>query len=343
MAISFRKLKQCMTLSMAVLAIVPLSSCLFRQTASTSALDVEANAPVGKSKTEQTKLVDTNPSIGPRHRSSDDYIGKLSPAIFNQLKYLPLIAPAYIPEDFSLVKYDIPSSGYALIYRSNTDQCFAIEYEASSKTSTADTAVDDNAAGAIAADSPTDRQPMDGDEEDTGPIATAGNTLDFKVFDSPLFGPEQKLFYGETAKKMAASELVSPMPDSDDTALDLLASAPDLSEAAPADIIASTDSSTGRVISPNSNQSRQTAADSNDQDVFVSQWLISDEGAYRYVSGAIVTQNYPAQMQCANVSLEEGVKIITSLAVLSADSTSATEIQPTPSANPNYLEEGSQN
>jgi len=368
MAISLRKIKQCMALSAMVFATAPLSGCLVPQSTSKSALEVAVNEPVGNRKTERTKLVDANPLSGRLHRSADAYIGKLSPAIFNQLKYLPLIAPAYVPESFSLVKYDIPASGYVLIYGNSAGQCFAVEYDASKRltadnddiasgsasdaianSAAAEASLDqaelDNgatalpelsAAAAIATNPPTD-QPFIREESAPAAAEPTSAALDFEVFDSPLFGLGKKLFYGEAAEKIAVSErsLSEQSLNPDDTALDFLAT----SDAEAPEAPISTDSAPSTKAASNS----ATASASSRQDAYVSEWLSSDEGAYRYVSGALVTQNYSAQNQCGNVSLEESVKIVTSFAVLSADSTGALESNLAPSDDPEYSGEGSQN
>ena len=52
-----------------------------------------------------------------------------------------------------------------------------------------------------------------------------------------------------------------------------------------------------------------------------SQWLSNTEGSYRFTGAENIAQNYPAQRACQNVSLEEAVKIITSIADLNASTT----------------------
>lgn len=52
-----------------------------------------------------------------------------------------------------------------------------------------------------------------------------------------------------------------------------------------------------------------------------SQWLSKEDGAYRFAGVPVIGQNYPAQTLCQNVSLAEASKIITSIAALTASTT----------------------
>ncbi len=75
------------------------------------------------------------------------------------------MAPAYVPNGFTLAEHDTADpNAYRLIYRSAAAQCFAIEYVG------------------------PDQPPA---ELSTAKVAT----LSVAVFDSPVFGRDQKIYY----------------------------------------------------------------------------------------------------------------------------------------------------
>jgi hypothetical protein len=137
------------------------------------------------------------------------------------LQGLPVLAPAYIPEKFTLAEHraDLPGT-YALIYRS-PDQCFAIEYLA------------------------PDQVPA---EPETIPDGEAAS------FDSPISGPGKQLY---SSKAASGGDLVS-------------------------------------------------------------EWLVNQQGRYRLIGASRITQNYPNQTPCQDVSLTEAVEIVSSLVDLTA-------------------------
>ncbi|MEO0706359.1 MAG: hypothetical protein AAF050_11940 [Cyanobacteria bacterium J06649_5] len=286
---------------------------------------------------------------------SGSYLGQVSPGLFNQLKFLPLMAPAYIPEGFSLVKHEVPDTGYALFYQSEIGQCFAIEYVASSSQPAFDAdspsslttpvygteqgATDfanfeneltDDVSSIIAIENPADGAdsfPTAVSQSNAASSETASSdaavvegerrtktTQKFQVFDSPVFGPGQKLYFGRSARAIASAEkkaqAVEQQVDS---------AAPSADESV-ADAAFSTSASTEDIVTtPPADAVIEPTSESKSKASLVSQWMSGDSGAYRYISGAIVTQNYPAQKNCRDVSLEEAVKIATSLADLTVE------------------------
>jgi hypothetical protein len=173
------------------------------------------------------------------------YLGKVSPAVSSQLKGLPVLAPAYIPEKFTLAEHSAnPPGTYALIYRS-ADQCFAIEYIAPDQVPSEPETIPNGEAASLGS-----------------PTFSPSEQLHFggASFDSPIFGPDRQLYYSNTAS------------DSD----------------------------------------------------LVSEWLINQQGRYRLIGASRITQNYPNQTQCRDVSLTEAVAIVTSLIDLTAEPTAPT-------------------
>lgn len=236
MAFSTRKFRRGVVMGAIAFTTFPLAGCLANAPPTQNVLEVPANqsdqnsnrtSPADSSKASLSRP--PAPPVGA-------YLGGIPPAVFAQLKDLPLMAPSLLTKGFRLVDHGIPDSGYYLIYRSTADQCFAIEYVAQEYVA------QEYAAKGLSS---------------TLDSASASAPLDVKLFRSPVFGADQKLFYGKVPPKT--------------------------------------------------------------ENTLVSQWLNNDNGSYRYLSGSIVTQNYPAQIRCASVSLEASVTIITSLASLTAD------------------------
>lgn len=90
----------------------------------------------------------------------DAFLGKISPTVLNKLNHMPVMAPAYVPSGFALAEYRFEGAeSYGLIYRNPENLCFAIEYRL---------------------------QP---------PLAENSASLKAQSFDSPIFGPERKLYY----------------------------------------------------------------------------------------------------------------------------------------------------
>lgn len=230
MVFSTRKLNRGMVMVAIAFIAYPLAGCRANVSPPQSVLE----RPTTQADQQRDRIAPTDSSKAPVSSMPPAppvgaYLGGIPPVVFAQLKNLPLMAPSRIPEGFRLVGHGVPDSGYYLIYRSETGQCFAIEYAAK--------------------DSPSI---LDG--------ASSSNALDVKLFNSPVFGADQKLFYSKAPQE-------------------------------------------------------------GQDDALVSQWLNNDDGFYQYLSGSIVTQNYPAQVSCASVSLEVSVTIITSLASLTAEPT----------------------
>lgn len=104
------------------------------------------------------------------------YLGKVSPPVFDQLKDLPLLAPAYIPTGFTLAEHGTtPSNGYYLIYRNTDGQCFAIEHQGAGQT-----------------------------PETLPPDITS---LPVESFNSPIFGSNRNLYYSQG--QPAPAQLIS--------------------------------------------------------------------------------------------------------------------------------------
>lgn len=301
---------------------------------------------------------------------SGSYLGQVSPGLFNQLKFLPLMAPAYIPEGFSLVKHEVPDTGYALFYQSEIGQCFAIEYVASSSQPAFDAdspsslttpvygteqgatasanfenELTEDVSSIIAIENPADgadsfptavSQSNAASSEVASPEVASSEvassetassdaavvegerrtktTQKFQVFDSPVFGPGQKLYFGRSARVIAAAEKKAQALEQQ------IDSAAPLADESVADAAFSTSASTEDIVTtPPADAVIEPTSESKSKASLVSQWMSGDSGAYRYISGAIVTQNYPAQKNCRDVSLEEAVKIATSLADLTVE------------------------
>ncbi|MGI8936278.1 MAG: hypothetical protein ACR2FS_19630 [Phormidesmis sp.] len=93
------------------------------------------------------------------------YLAKVPPSVLNQLQGLPVMAPAYVPDGFTLAEHDAAEpNAYRLVYRSAADQCFAIEY-------------------------------VGPDQSPAGLSADKVATLSVTVFDSPVFGRDRQIYY----------------------------------------------------------------------------------------------------------------------------------------------------
>ena len=88
------------------------------------------------------------------------FLGKISPSVLAKISHMPVMAPAYVPPGFVLADYRFEGAqSYDLVYRNSDNLCFAIEYRLQ--------------------------------EPSTGNI----EGLDIQTFNSPLFGPNRKLYY----------------------------------------------------------------------------------------------------------------------------------------------------
>ena len=97
----------------------------------------------------------------------DAFLGKISPTVLAKLNHMPVMAPAYVPSGFALADYRFEGSeSYDLIYRNPENLCFAIEYR-------------------------LQQPPAEGSEN-----------LKTQSFDSPIFGPDHKLYYSALASQV---------------------------------------------------------------------------------------------------------------------------------------------
>lgn len=342
MVFPVRRVRGLIALGAIALSSLSLVSCVSSQGTHESALQVPATQPLGK-RIGSSKPAAIDPAtLARRPPPIEAYLGKISPAVFNQLKYLPLMAPAHIPEDFLLNKHDVTASGYFLIYRSQSDQCFAIEY-ASSGSGPSEQVADNSAdssngpsseQGAFLdeeAESTSERKPESSPAELTEDEVAGPNKLpslhlvpqsqELVFFDSPVFGDSQKIFYGNAAQEIAAHEsaiatkAIATEKVSDDNGVDGVQSQTLQARSPQTEASATTEPAQQKApfIALASGQTTKAS--------LVSQWLTNSNGHYRYLSGAIIPQNYPAQTPCVDVSLEQSVKIITSLADLTAEPT----------------------